>query len=103
MVAREEVSCWLRISGEQALAMFAKMCAVDLRAPQFENLQITQTNVARLSTIILRNDAGSLPSFDLLTDSASVVYLWDCLMDAMAEFDGTAVGLDALRAVTPSS
>lgn len=99
LVAREEASCWLRLSGAEAPAMFAKICAVDLRPPAFENLRIAQTNVARLNAIILRNDAGTLPSYDLLTDIASAVYLWDCLIDAIAEFDGTPVGLSALRAV----
>jgi hypothetical protein len=32
-----------------------------------------------------------------LGDSASAEYLWDCLNDAMAEFDGAPVGLAALR------
>lgn len=98
-VMREEASCWLRISGAEAPAMFAKICAVDLRPPAFDNLRIAQTNVARLSTIIMRNDAGTLPSYDLLTDLASAVYVWDCLLDAMAEFEGAPVGLSAMRAV----
>ncbi len=28
---------------------------------------------------------------------AAVEYLWDCLLDAMAEFNGEPVGLTALR------
>ena len=50
-----------------------------------------------MSGIILRQDLGELPVFHLLADSASADYLWDCLVDAMAEFDGAPVGLAALR------
>ena len=37
--------------------------------------------------------------YHLLADCAAVEYLWDCLLDAMAEFDGQPVGLTALRAL----
>ncbi len=35
--------------------------------------------------------------YHLLADCAAVEYLWDCLLDAMAEFHGAPVGLTALR------
>ncbi|MEO3434299.1 hypothetical protein [Inquilinus sp. CAU 1745] len=37
-----------------------------------------------------------------LADSASAGYLWDCLIDAIAEYGGAPVGLSALaRPVDP--
>lgn len=96
-VPREDVSCWLKISGEHAAAMFAKVCAVDLRPQSFDAQQIAQTNVARLNAILIRDDLGPVLAYDLLTDIASAVYLWRSLLDAMAEFDGKPVGLAALR------
>jgi glycine cleavage system aminomethyltransferase T len=33
----------------------------------------------------------------MVADSASAVYLWSCLVDAMAEFGGRPVGLTALK------
>ena len=42
------------------------------------------------------DDLGQAPAFHLLVDSASAEYVWDCLMDAMAEFDGRPAGLNAL-------
>jgi sarcosine oxidase, subunit gamma len=50
-----------------------------------------------MSGIILRQDFGSVLGFHLLADSASADYLWDCLQDAMIEFDGGPIGLTALR------
>ncbi len=96
---RGDSHCWLRILGDHAPAMLAKLCAVDLRPHRFAALEVAQTFVARLAAIVLRDDAGAAPGYHLLADSASAVYLWDCLLDAMAEFDGGPVGTEALAAL----
>ena len=98
-VAREETSCWLLLTGEHAASMLAKVCAVDLRPRAFALDAVAQTNVARLNAIVLRGDIGRVPAFDLLADSASAVYLWDALLDAMAEHDGAPIGFAAVRAL----
>ena len=78
-------------------ALLAKICAVDLRLERFADLRIAQTSVARSNCVVIRADLGALPAFHLLGDSASAEYMWDCLLDAMAEFDGGPIGLDILR------
>ena len=103
-VPRAHTNAWYRLSGSAAPAMFAKLCGVDLRTHKFTDLDIAQTQIARISGIIIRDDLGTgdaaVPAFHLVFDSASAAYLWDCLIDAMAEFDGGLVGLSALRAVS---
>jgi len=94
---RADSHAWLRVAGARADAMFAKLCGVDLRPHRFPDGAVAQTSVARLSAIAIRDDLGAALSYHLLCDSASVEYLWDCLLDEMAEFDGAAVSLDALR------
>ena len=98
-VARDETSCWLLLTGAHAPSMLAKVCAVDLRPQAFAPDAIAQTNVARLNVIVIRSDLGPVPAFDLITDIASAVYLWDALLDAMAEFDGAPIGHAAIRAL----
>ena len=98
-VARQETSCWLLLTGAHAASMLAKVCAVDLRPQAFAADAIAQTNVARLNAIVIRGDIGAVPAFDLLADSASAVYLWGALLDAMAEHDGAPVGLAAIGAL----
>ena len=71
--------------------------AVDLRDDRFASESIAQTMVARLPTIVIRSDIGEVPALHLLGDSASAEYLWDCLLDAMEEYDGQPVGLAALH------
>ncbi len=94
---RDETHAWLAVTGAHAAAMFAKLCGVDLRAPAFPQGRVAQTSIARLNGVIVRDDRGGDPFFHLLADCASAEYLWDCLLDAMAEFDGRPVGLTALR------
>ena len=94
---RDETHAWLAVTGEHAAAMFAKLCGVDLRAQSFPQGRVAQTSIARLNGVVVRDDRGGVPFFHLLADCAAAEYLWDCLLDAMAEFDGQPVGLTALR------
>jgi sarcosine oxidase subunit gamma len=93
---RRDSHAWFVVHGEDAARMFAKLCGVDLSPDRFAEGDVAQTSVARLSAIVIRNDiAGSL-AFSVLADSASAEYLWDCLLDAMAEFSGGIAGADVL-------
>src|SRR4029077_4284752 len=94
---RADSHAWFALSGEYCATMFSKICGIDLRAGKFAEDQIAQTSLAKMSGIILRHDFGAVPGFHLLADSASADYLWDCLQDAMNEFDGGPIGLTALR------
>lgn len=103
---RGDSHCWFRLTGARTAAMFAKICAVDLRPHVFANLAIAQTSVARVAAIVIRDDLGAQEdggglAYHLLADGASARYLWDCLLDAMTEFDGKPVGLRILRQSTP--
>ena len=83
----------------RAAQMFAKLCGVDLRPGKFADGAIAQTSLARMNAVVIRDDRGGALAYHLLGDSASAAYLWDCLTDAMAEFDGRPVGLAAARAL----
>ncbi len=96
-VPRADANAAFIISGSAAPALLAKLCAVDLRPRSFPDLSVAQTSVARLNALVLREDIAGTVAFHCLFDSASALYLWQCLIDAMAEFDGRPVGLAALR------
>jgi sarcosine oxidase, subunit gamma len=97
-VPRRDSHCWFIVAGSDAPRMFAKLCGVDLAADQFANESICQTSVARLSAIVIRYDIAGTVSFSILAESASAEYLWDCLVDAMAEFSGAICGVETLCA-----
>lgn len=95
---RRDSHAWFLLSGPGTPQLFAKICGIDLRPHKLADLTIAQTSVARLSAIVIRDDRAGDPAFHLLADSASAAYLWDCLVDAMAEFSGALAGLDSLAA-----
>lgn len=103
MAPREDSHAWFGLTGAQGAAMLAKLCAVDLRPRVFADGAIAQTSVARLGAVVIRCDLGSTLNFHILSDSAAAGYLWDCLLDAMAEFNGRPVGLAALRRLEQST
>ncbi len=93
---RSDSHAWLLITGARAVEMFAKLCAVDLRAHKFAEDAVAQTSVARINGIVIRADLGDVPGFHLLFDWASADYLWGCLMDAANEFGGGPIGRNAV-------
>jgi sarcosine oxidase subunit gamma len=93
---RRDSHVWFAICGEAAPAMFAKICAIDLRPDHFPDLAIAQTAAARLNAILLRADIGGRPVFHLLSDSSAARYMLTCLLDAAAEFGGRLKGYQSL-------
>ena len=58
----------------------AKLCAVDLRPDRFQNGSIAQTSVAKLNSVIIRQDIGNTLCVYLLCDAtyvdiSGIVYL----------------------------
>jgi sarcosine oxidase subunit gamma len=102
LAPRQDSHFWFALTGEKASATLAKICGVDLRRTHFADLGIAQTSVARSNCVVIRADLGALPAFHLLGDSASAGYMWDCLLDAMAEFSGRPVGLAVLQRAAAS-
>jgi sarcosine oxidase subunit gamma len=99
---RQDSHAWFMVTGEFVPEMFAKMCGVDLRRDRFAEGSIAQTSMAKMSAIVIRADRRGRDghvnaAYHVLADIASAEYLWSCLMDAAAEFDGKPVGLQALQ------
>lgn len=91
---RQDSHAWFHLKGAKVPEMLAKMCGVDLRRHVFADGAVAQTSVARLNAILIRQG----DDFHLLADSASAEYLWDCVVDAMAEYGGTVAGAGHLLA-----
>lgn len=96
---RQETHCWFLATGRHGAEMFAKICGVDLRPAHFPDGHLAQTSVAKMSAIVARQDLGGTLAYHLVCDSASADYMWTCVTDAMAEFGGGPVGLEAVRAL----
>lgn len=87
------------LCGEFSANVMSKICAVDLRSHTFSNGHVAQTSVARVNAITVRQDINDTLAFYILSDLSSSEYLWECLLDALLEFNGCPVGIDALHAL----
>lgn len=96
---RQDSHAWFMATGEKSAEMFAKICGVDLRPAHCAIGTIAQTSVAKMSATVIRADLGGTLAYHLLADIASADYLWTCLEDAIAEYNGGIVGLAVLRAL----
>jgi sarcosine oxidase subunit gamma len=90
-VRRRDSHYWFALGGRRAHEMFAKLCGVNLSPEVFVDHAVAQTSVARTSAIIVRHDNESALRYYLLGDSSTVLYMWNCLVDAMKEFDGQII------------
>ncbi|SEQ57196.1 sarcosine oxidase subunit gamma [Pseudomonas cuatrocienegasensis] len=97
LLPRQDSHAWLLLSGTCQAEVMAKLCGVDLRAEAFPVGSVAQTSAARINVIIANLPLGELPCLHILCDRASADYFWGALLDAMQEFGGQPVGLDALR------
>ncbi|MGB3900605.1 MAG: hypothetical protein WA973_18865 [Mesorhizobium sp.] len=85
---REEGWAWMRLSGPDAVALMARLCAVDLRPEHFGPDRIAQTRVASIEAVVARGEED----FDILFDIS------------LAAFFARAVGMaEAIRQTTPEA
>jgi sarcosine oxidase subunit gamma len=93
---RQDSHACFSLCGDYAPQLFGKLCAIDFRANHFPNLGVVQTSIARLSSIIVRNDLSGTLSYLIFTDCTSAEYLWDCILDAGQEFECRVDGYDSI-------
>ncbi|GAA5002273.1 sarcosine oxidase [Acinetobacter puyangensis] len=94
LLPRQDSHAWFQISGRCIVDVMAKLCGVDLSHSVFSTGQVAQTSVARINAIIINVSSPDLAKFNILCDRASAVYLWQVLLDAIAEFDGQVIGVN---------
>lgn len=96
LLPRQDSHAWLLLTGAHCAEVMAKLCGVDLRAQAFPVGAVAQTSAARINVIVANLPQGELPCLHIFCDRASAHYFWGALLDAMQEFGGQPVGIDAL-------
>ncbi len=99
ILPRQDSHACFAVCGKYASDMFSKLCSVDLRTQNFENLSVIQTILACVSTIIIRNDLSNISFYFIFAESSVAEYLWDCIIDAMDEFNGKLIGLSTVQSL----
>ncbi|MCG9494191.1 sarcosine oxidase [Acinetobacter pittii] len=96
LLPRQDSHAWLQLTGNTVARVMAKVCAVDLSSEVFAVGQVVQTSVARVNAIVINVSDAQIQKFNILCDRAAALYVWEVLQDAIAEFDGKAVGIEGL-------
>ena len=92
LVPRQHGLAMLALGGKAAPQWLARLCAVDLDGPAFGAETIAQTQVALVSTIVMRGASPGPPGYRLLVDTSLALYLWDVLHEVAAALGGAVVG-----------
>jgi sarcosine oxidase, subunit gamma len=78
----------MRLTGAAAVTLLNKICAIDLSDVVTPNLSAFRSSVAKLVTDVVRDDlADGTRSYLLHCERSSGQHLFDCILDAGAEFD----------------
>ncbi|WP_051333470.1 hypothetical protein [Aliagarivorans marinus] len=80
------------LAGGDAITCMAKVCGVDLRDAAFPSGSIAQTSVAKVNASVVKTVLDGQQFLYILCSQASAQYLWESLVDAMAEFGGEVLG-----------
>lgn len=96
LLPRQDSHALFQITGAYLAPIMAKLCAVDLSQETFVTGQVVQSSVARVNAIIMNVSDEQTSKFNILCDRTMALYLWDVLVDAMQEFDGEVLGINAL-------
>jgi len=77
----------MRLSGSDSVALLAKLCAIDLSDAITPNHSAFRSSVAKLATDVVRHDlADGTRSYLMHCERSSGQHLFDCVLDAGAEF-----------------
>ena len=83
LLPRQDSHAWLQLAGDQASAVMAKLCGVDLREGAFAMGSVAQTSAARTNVIVVNTGRA----LQLLFDRPSLDYFLGAVSDAMVEFE----------------
>lgn len=97
LLPRQDSHAWFQITGVYLAPIMAKICAVDLSPDVFTIGQVVQSSVARINAIIMNVSDEKTSKFNILCDRTMALYLWDVVLDAMQEFNGEVLGINALN------
>ena len=91
----------LLLAGPRSREVLPKLCGLDFHPAVFPNRAVRQSSVARLRTILIRDNlaGGGLPAYQLHVARSEADYLWGVLLDAASEFGAQPVGAAALAAL----
>ncbi len=86
----------IRITGPCSRLLLAGVTEFDLAPETFPDMSCAQTRTAEIHCILLRQDSGELPSYELYFGREYGEYMWDALLEAGEEYGALPVGFEAM-------
>ena len=84
----------VRLTGDAAPALLAKVCAIDLRDRATPDGRAFRSSVAKVVVDVVRDDVDGVRSYLLHVERSTGQYLFDALLDAGSEFGIEPGGFD---------
>jgi sarcosine oxidase subunit alpha len=89
----------INLVGPFSTQVLMKMTDVDVAPRKFQNMKCAQGGVARIPTVIIRNDVAGLTAFELYFSRELGEYMWEAVVQDGREFGIKPFGLDAREKV----
>jgi len=86
----------LGLAGPHASQALSKLCGLDFRERAFPDQCAQASSLAKVRALIARVDRGEMPCYEIHVDRNYSAYVWDAVVDAIAKFDGRAIGTVAM-------
>ena len=86
-----------RLAGPRSKDVLSKLTSLNLADVALPNLSCAQASLAHVHTIVLREDAGSIPAFHLLVSREYGESVWEAIVHAGDEFHLCPFGLETVR------
>lgn len=86
----------LAVVGPSGCEVLSKLCAFSLGLRDFPNHRVVQSSLAKVHSIIVRNDIGALPAYELYFERPYAGYLWHSITDAGTQYGLIPMGWAAL-------
>jgi sarcosine oxidase subunit alpha len=90
----------LLIAGPKSRDVLHKLTEIDVSDAAMPDLSCSQTGLAHVHSIVIRQDMGDLLAYRLLVGREYGEYIWDALMQAGQEEGIVPFGLEALRQIS---
>ena len=83
------------LCGENAADILPKICGLDFSERVFPDGSAAQTSLAKVRTLIIRQDNENMPCYHLVMGQSLAAYTWEVVFDAAQEFDGKAIKISS--------
>lgn len=92
----------LRLFGPAVPRLLSRLCGLDFHPAAFPNHTAKQTSVAKTTQLVVRHNAGDIPSYSLIGGRSLSEYLWNTVLEAGRDLGLRPMGWRAAESLVSS-